>query len=73
MPSEILALQKMDTNRAERAQNVLLALNSGEIRMYNGKNLIDKLQTDDLCNGMHYGIFGREEGCLLINIKGGGL
>jgi Bardet-Biedl syndrome 1 protein len=73
MPSEILALQRMDTNRAERAQNILIALKSGEIRIYNGKNIIDKLQTDDICCGMIFGVFGREEGCLVVNMKGGGL
>jgi len=41
--------------------------------MYNGKNLIDTLKTDDQCNGIIYGIFGREEGCLVINTKSGGL
>ena len=73
MPSEILALQRMDTNRAERAQNILIALKSGEIRIYNGKNIIDKLQTDDICCGMIFGVFGREEGCLVVTMKGGGL
>ena len=41
--------------------------------MYSGKNLIDTLKTDDQCNGIIYGIFGREEGCLVINTKSGGL
>jgi Bardet-Biedl syndrome 1 protein len=72
MPSEIIAIVKMDQNRTEQAQNFLVGLRTGEIRMFNGKNLIDKLQTDDVCNGICFGIFGREEGCLLINTKSGG-
>ena len=47
MPSEILAVHKMD--RGDR--NLIVALRSGEIRMYSGKNLIDKLQLDEICQG----------------------
>jgi len=72
LPSEIVAVQKMDQNRTEQAQNFLVALKTGEIRMFNGKNLIDKLQAEDVCNGICFGIFGREEGCLLINTRSGG-
>jgi Bardet-Biedl syndrome 1 protein len=69
MPSEILAVHKMD--RGDR--NLIVALRSGEIRIYSGKNLIDKLQLDEICQGCIFGVFGREEGCLVINMKGGGL
>jgi Bardet-Biedl syndrome 1 protein len=52
---------------------VIVALKNGEIRMYNGKTLVDILKTDDQCNGILFGIFGREEGCLVVNTKSGGL
>ena len=29
--------------------------------------------TDDICNGIAFGIFGREEGCLVINHHSGGM
>ena len=54
-------------------RNLIVALRSGEIRMYSGKNLIDKLQLDEICQGCIFGVFGREEGCMIINYKSGGL
>jgi len=50
-----------------------VALKSGEIRMYNGKNLIDKLETGDTCNGMIFGVFGKQELSLILNQKSGAL
>ena len=41
--------------------------------MFNQKSLVDTLQTNDQCNGILSGVFGREEGCLVINTKSGGL
>jgi len=41
--------------------------------MYNDKNLINIMQNDDAAMGMIFGIFGREEGCLVINNKTGGM
>jgi len=74
MPSEVLAITKMNTHKTTKAQsNYLVALKNGEIRMYNDKHLICKITTDDLVTGMLFGVFGREEGCLVINHKSGGL
>ena len=52
---------------------MIVALKNGQIRLYNEKNLINSLQTDDICNGIIYGIFGREEGCLVVNQANGGM
>ena len=41
--------------------------------MYNAKTLVDTLVTNDQCNGILCGVFGREEGCLVINTKSGGM
>ena len=41
--------------------------------MYNSKTLIDTLKTDDQCNGILFGVFGREEGCMVINTKSGAI
>lgn len=41
--------------------------------MYNGKNLIDKLETGDICNGMIFGVFGKQELSLILNHKSGAL
>lgn len=41
--------------------------------MYNTKALIDKLQTEEVCNGIAFGTFGKQEGSLIVNFKSGGL
>ena len=53
--------------RAVSKNNVLVALKNGQIRLFNEKNLINEITTEDTCNGIIYGIFGREDGCLVIN------
>ena len=73
MPSEICAMAKLTISRATQSNNILVALKNGNIRLYNEKNLINQISTDDICNGIVFGVFGREEGCLVINHHSGGL
>ena len=73
MPSEICTIAKMETNRAASKNNVLVAMKNGLIRLYNEKNLINEIGTEDTCNGIIYGVFGREDGCLVINHQSGGM
>ena len=73
MPAEICTITKMEHSRATTKNNVLVALKNGMIRLYNEKNLINEVNTDETCNGMIYGIFGREDGCLVINHQSGGM
>ena len=47
MPTQVVSVVKLETSRTEGANNVLVALKNGEIRMYNGKTLIDTLSTGD--------------------------
>ena len=54
-------------------QCILVALKSGEIRMFNDKYHIDTVNVGETIYGMTFGIFGREEGCLLINTASGAL
>ena len=67
MPAEICTIVKMEHSRAASKNNVLVALKNGQIRLYNEKNIINEMTTEDTCNGVVYGIFGREDGCLVIN------
>lgn len=59
--------------RTKTINAILVALANGEVRMYNDKFLITTIKTDDIIMGMRFGIFGREEGSLVINFKHGGL
>ena len=73
MPAEICTITKMEHSRAASKNNVLVALKNGTIRLYNEKNLINEVTTEDTCNGLVYGIFGREDGCMVINHQSGGM
>ncbi len=59
--------------RSKSVKCLLVALQNGEVRMYNGKYLITILKTDEVVRGMAFGTLGREEGSLVINYKNGGL
>lgn len=41
--------------------------------MFNDKFHIDTISLGEPIYGLKYGVFGREEGCLLINTASGGL
>ena len=73
MPAEICTIVKMEHSRAQSRNNVLVAMKNGKIRLYNEKNLINEITTEDTCNGIIYGVFGREDGCLVINHQSGGM
>ena len=73
MPSEICAMTRLSISRSVASNNILVALKNGNIRLYNEKHLINQISTDDICNGIVFGVFGREEGCLVINHHSGGL
>lgn len=67
MPGEICTIAKMEHAKASSKNNVLVALRNGTIRLYSEKNLVNQVVTDESCNGIIYGVFGREDGCLIIN------
>ena len=73
MPAEITDICKLEVRRAQNMQCILVALKNGEIRMFNDKYHIDTITIGENIYGMKYGIYGREEGCLLINTASGGL
>lgn len=87
MPSTITSICKLELKRTQSIQCVIVAMNNGEIRMYKEKNLVYSLKSEvrlsdsevnnndfqEVVTGLCYGVFGREEGCLIINNKSGGL
>lgn len=73
MPSEITDICKLEIKKSTNIQCILVALKNGEIRMFNDKYHIDTINVGETIYGLRYGMFGREEGCLLINTASGGL
>jgi len=54
-------------------QCIMVALKNGEIRIFNDKHHVDTINVDEPIHGLKFGVFGREEGCLIINTASGGL
>ena len=67
MPSEICTIVKMEHTRLQNKNSILIALKNGTVRLYSDKNMINEVKSDETCNGIVYGVFGREDGCLVIN------
>lgn len=73
MPAEITDICKLEVRKQTSTQCILVALKTGEIRMFNDKYHIDTITVGETINAMKFGTFGREEGCLVINTASGGL
>lgn len=63
----------MEVKQQKNIQCVLVALKTGDIMMFNDKHHIDTISLKEPVYAMKYGIFGREEGCLIINTASGGI
>lgn len=50
-----------------------MGLENGEIRLYNEKQLITVIHAQEPLRGMKFGVYGREDGSLVLNYKNGGL
>lgn len=73
LPCPISCMSLLQLSRARTAKALVVALNNGEIRLYNGKHLISTTKTDDVVTGMKLGTFGREEGSLVLSFRSGSL
>eukprot|EP00397_Hematodinium_sp_SG-2012_P023204 GEMP01024096.1.p1 GENE.GEMP01024096.1~~GEMP01024096.1.p1 ORF type:complete len:593 (+),score=123.82 GEMP01024096.1:73-1851(+) len=73
MPAPIVtmcALQSRNVN----AKALLVSLNNGEVRCYNGKHLANTIYIpNDYATGMIFGQYGREENALVMSLKSGGI
>lgn len=73
MPCEITDLCAVNVRRAQNSESTMVALKNGEVRMYVDKYLIHVIKMDEPINGIKFGVFGREEGFLMMNTATGGL
>lgn len=49
---------------------VIVALNNCQVHIYKEKYLVNVIKTDDVVTGLKFGQFGREEGTLIMTLKG---
>ena len=73
LPAAITNMDKLEITRTQNVRAVLVAIANGEVRLYNDMYLITTIKCDDIVTGMAFGVFGREEGSLVLNFKSGGL
>jgi len=66
MPEPITNMETMEKGRSKSFRAYLVALLNMEIRMYNEKQLVHTFKGEDVIAGMKYGVFGREDGALVI-------
>ena len=68
-PATDMGVVKLQRNRIIEA--LIVSLQNGEVRLYNGKELIHTLQMNDVITAMRWGQFGRERNsCIFVGRNG---
>ena len=73
LPAHVTNIEPMVLLYSRKFKALIVALETGEIRIYKDKNVINVIQSNELVTGMKFGTFGREEGALVLNFKSGGI
>lgn len=73
MPAPIVVMELVTVQRARMVRALIVALGTGEVRVYNDKFLVSVYQTNDSLTGLHFGRFGREEHSLVTAGRSGTL
>jgi len=73
LPCPISCMSLLQITKSRVAKALVVAMNNGEVRLYNGKHLICTTKTNDVVTGMKLGTFGREEGSMVLSFKSGAL
>ncbi|XP_077407528.1 BBSome complex member BBS1 isoform X2 [Vanacampus margaritifer] len=72
LPAPICTMASMELP-ARGFQAVLVALANCEVHLYRDKNLLSSIKTPDAVSAICFGRYGREDGTLIMTMKGGGL
>eukprot|EP00357_Protocruzia_adherens_P031936 CAMPEP_0114996454 /NCGR_PEP_ID=MMETSP0216-20121206/14318_1 /TAXON_ID=223996 /ORGANISM="Protocruzia adherens, Strain Boccale" /LENGTH=587 /DNA_ID=CAMNT_0002360657 /DNA_START=155 /DNA_END=1918 /DNA_ORIENTATION=+ len=73
LPYSITNMELLEMTRTKTIKALLVSMSNGEIRLYNEKTLISTLKLSDVILGMRFGVFGREEGSLILSTRSGGI
>jgi Bardet-Biedl syndrome 1 protein len=73
MPAPVTAMVRMLVKRDRTSDCVAVALEGGEVRVYNGSALVASLQTADTVVAMRFGQYGREANTLVLVGRAGSL
>ncbi|XP_061611813.1 Bardet-Biedl syndrome 1 protein isoform X3 [Phyllopteryx taeniolatus] len=72
LPAPICTMATMDLP-ARGFQAVLVGLANCEVQLYRDKNLVSAIKTPNAVSAICFGRYGREDGTLVMTMKGGGL
>ena len=66
LPAAILCMTVMELKLSKNIKCLLVSLAKREVRVYNGKLLINTLKVDDPVVAMQFGRYGREDSTLAL-------
>ena len=73
LPEHVTNIEPMVMLYSRKFKALIIGLESGEVRIYKDKNIVNTIKTDEKIMGIKFGTFGREEGALVLNFKSGGI
>ena len=66
LPDAISCMELLTLSKTRTAKALLIGTASGEVRLYNEKHLVAKMQISEPVTALRFGCYGREEGCLAV-------
>jgi len=73
LPSPIKEMEVLEMKGQRSVKCVMVVMENKELRIYNGKTLVNKVQLLENIAGMKYGIYGSESNTLVVSYRSGGL
>lgn len=73
LPCGVKDMEILDMKGSRNVSCLIVALENFELRVYNGKQLINTIKTADRICGMRFGIYGSETNTLGMTFSNGGL
>ncbi|XP_032660183.1 BBSome complex member BBS1 isoform X2 [Chelonoidis abingdonii] len=72
LPAPLMTMSLLD-QKSRGFQAVMVGLANQVVHMYQDKNLVDVIRTQDVVTSICFGRYGREDNTLIMTTKGGGL
>lgn len=66
-------MRVLDMRAFNNMRCIVVALGNRELRVYNGSQMVDSVETADTVTGMTYGIYGSEPNALVLSYRNGGI
>lgn len=66
LPAPIVNMELLELKKTRAAKAMMVAMGTGEVRLYNDKSLLATLRIDEPVTACRFGSYGREEGCLAV-------